>query len=47
MRGPGEPPESLARSTLSEGFPMNVGDLLISANRGTVWPRETRGHRDG
>jgi hypothetical protein len=26
-----EPPESLARGTLSEGFPTNVGDLLVSA----------------
>jgi hypothetical protein len=30
-RGPNEPPESLARGTLSEGFPTNVGDLLASA----------------
>src|SRR3989442_5465513 len=26
-----EPPESLARGTLSEGFPTNVGDLHVSA----------------
>ena len=31
MRGSREPPESLARGTLSEGFPTNVGDLLVSA----------------
>ena len=30
MRGSREPPESLARGTLSEGFPTNVGDLLVS-----------------
>jgi hypothetical protein len=28
-----EPPESLARGTLSEGFPTNVGDLLVSAGK--------------
>ena len=27
-----EPPESLARGTLSEGFPANVGDLRVSAD---------------
>src|SRR4030042_6253282 len=43
-----EPPESLARGTLSEGFPTNVGDLHVSARTGgTAWPRETEGHRDG
>ena len=35
MRGAREPPESLARGTLSEGFPTNVGDLHVSA-RGAV-----------
>ena len=34
MRGSREPPESLARGTLSEGFPTNVGDLLVSAVSG-------------
>jgi hypothetical protein len=28
---PVEPPESLARGTLSEGFPRNLGDLLVSS----------------
>jgi hypothetical protein len=32
MRGFREPPESLARGTLSEGFPTNVGDLRVSAD---------------
>jgi hypothetical protein len=30
MRGCHEPPESLARGTLSEGFPRNLGELLVS-----------------
>ena len=30
-RGSQEPPEFLARGTLSKGFSMNVGDLLVSA----------------
>jgi len=48
MRGAREPPESLARGTLSEGFPTNVGDLLASAvDGGTVWSRETEDCRDG
>ena len=48
MRGSREPPESLARGTLSEGFPTNVGDLLVSAVRGgTAWSRETEDRRDG
>jgi hypothetical protein len=43
-----EPPESLARGTLSEGFPTNVGDLLVSAvDGGTVRSRETGDRRDG
>src|ERR1700693_2843820 len=43
-----EPPESLARGTLSEGFPTSVGDLLVSAVAGgTVWSRETEDCRDG
>jgi hypothetical protein len=43
-----EPPESLARGTLSEGFPTNVGDLLISAVAGgTAWSRETEDCREG
>ena len=47
-RGYREPPESLARGTLSEGFPTNVGDLLASAvDGGTVWSRETEDRRDG
>jgi hypothetical protein len=33
-RGFSEPPESLARGTLSQGFPTNVGDLLVSAVTG-------------
>ena len=46
--GAREPPESLARGTLSEGFPTNVGDLLASAvTGGTAWSRETEDHRDG
>ena len=48
MRGSREPPESLARGTLSEGFPTNVGDLLVSAVRGgTAWSRETEDRREG
>ena len=47
-RGSREPPESLARGTLSEGFPTNVGDLLASAvTGGTAWSRETEDRRDG
>jgi hypothetical protein len=43
-----EPPESLARGTLSEGFPTNVGDLFVSAvDGGTVRSRETEDRRDG
>ncbi len=30
MRGCHEPPESLARGTLSEGFPRNLGELPAS-----------------
>jgi len=46
-RGSREPPESLARGTLSEGFSTNVGDLRVSAVSGTVWSRETEDCRDG
>ena len=47
-RGFREPPESLARGTLSEGFPTNVGDLLVSAGRGgTASSRETVDDREG
>jgi hypothetical protein len=43
-----EPPESPARGTLSEGFPTNVGDLLVSAVKGgTASSRETENDRDG
>ena len=30
MRGCHEPPESVARGTLSEGFPRNLGELPVS-----------------
>ena len=36
MRGCHEPPESLARGTLSEGFPRNLGELLVSCGRQQV-----------
>src|SRR5262245_65862371 len=43
-----EPPESLARGTLSEGFPTNVGDLFVSAGRGgTGSSRDTEIRGDG
>jgi hypothetical protein len=43
MRGFVEPPESLARGTLSEGFPTNLGDLFVPAatSGGTERSRET------
>ena len=46
MRGHAEPPESLARGTLSQGFPRNLGDLSPPPVAGMVPPdRNGPGHR--